>query len=163
MHIYSSANCYKLYQRAEGKSGYKKPSPGRVLSAMAVIVLFPDFKKIPTLTIKRMTFQMSNYSLKFSTSEEYLKHLFILFYFILFEFFEFFQVRVSLCSPGSWNSLCRPGWPPTQKSACLCLPSAGIKGTRHHCPAYPKHLNLAPFYFSKCFLRVVVTADNLHL
>jgi hypothetical protein len=32
----------------------------------------------------------------------------------------------------SWNSLCRPGWPRTQKSACLCLPSAGIKGMRHH-------------------------------
>ena len=27
-----------------------------------------------------------------------------------------------------WNSLCRPGWPITQKFACLCLPSAGIKG-----------------------------------
>jgi hypothetical protein len=26
---------------------------------------------------------------------------------------------------------CRPGWPRTQKSACLCLPSAGIKGVRH--------------------------------
>jgi hypothetical protein len=26
----------------------------------------------------------------------------------------------------------RPGWPRTQKSACLCLPSAGIKGVRHH-------------------------------
>ena len=32
----------------------------------------------------------------------------------------------------SWNSLCRPGWPRTQKSACLCLPSAGIKGVHHH-------------------------------
>jgi hypothetical protein len=32
----------------------------------------------------------------------------------------------------SWNSFCRPGWPWTQKSACLCLPSAGIKGVRHH-------------------------------
>jgi hypothetical protein len=32
----------------------------------------------------------------------------------------------------SWNSLCRPGWLRTQKSACLCLPSAGIKGVRHH-------------------------------
>jgi hypothetical protein len=31
----------------------------------------------------------------------------------------------------SWNSLCRPGWPPTQKSTCLCLPSAGIKGMYH--------------------------------
>jgi hypothetical protein len=32
----------------------------------------------------------------------------------------------------SWNSLCRLGWPRTQKSACLCLPSAGIKGMCHH-------------------------------
>jgi hypothetical protein len=35
----------------------------------------------------------------------------------------------------SWNSLCRPGWPRTQRSTCLCLPSAGITGMRHHCPA----------------------------
>jgi hypothetical protein len=33
----------------------------------------------------------------------------------------------------SWNSLCRPGWPQTQKSTCLCFPSAGIKGVSHHC------------------------------
>ncbi|EDL07864.1 mCG1030897, partial [Mus musculus] len=37
----------------------------------------------------------------------------------------------------SWNSLFRPGWPRTQKSACLCLPSAGIKGMHHHRPASP--------------------------
>jgi hypothetical protein len=29
----------------------------------------------------------------------------------------------------SWNS---PGWPRTQKSTCLCLPSAGIRGMCHH-------------------------------
>jgi hypothetical protein len=45
-----------------------------------------------------------------------------------------FWDRVFLCSPPwlSWNSLCRPGWPWTQKFACLCLPSAGIKGMHHH-------------------------------
>jgi hypothetical protein len=32
----------------------------------------------------------------------------------------------------SWNSLCRPGWPWTQKSTCLCLPSAGTKVVCHH-------------------------------
>jgi hypothetical protein len=36
----------------------------------------------------------------------------------------------------SWNSLCRPGWPQTQKPTCLCLClcllSAGIKGLRHN-------------------------------
>jgi hypothetical protein len=33
----------------------------------------------------------------------------------------------------SWNSLCRPGCPRTQKLACLCLTSAGIKGMWHNC------------------------------
>jgi hypothetical protein len=37
----------------------------------------------------------------------------------------------------SWNSLCRSGWPPTHKSACLCLLSVGIKGMCHRCPALP--------------------------
>jgi hypothetical protein len=34
-----------------------------------------------------------------------------------------FRDRVSLCSPGC---------PGTQKSTCLCLPSAGIKGVCSH-------------------------------
>ena len=41
---------------------------------------------------------------------------------------------------------CRPGWPPTQKSACLCLPSSGIQRRApprpalcfHSCPAVAK-------------------------
>lgn len=47
----------------------------------------------------------------------------------LFDFFLFWS-RISLCSPAwlPWNSLCRPGWPQTHRFACLCLPSAGIKG-----------------------------------
>ena len=32
----------------------------------------------------------------------------------------------------SWNLPCRPGWAQTQKSTCLYLPSAGIKGVHHH-------------------------------
>jgi len=31
-----------------------------------------------------------------------------------------------------WNSLCRPGWPWTQRPACLCFLSAAIKGLAHH-------------------------------
>jgi hypothetical protein len=42
----------------------------------------------------------------------------------------------------SWNSLCRPGWPGTQKSACLCHPSAGIKGMRHQRPAQGRDFDL---------------------
>jgi hypothetical protein len=41
---------------------------------------------------------------------------------VVFFFFFFF---------GFSSSLCRPGWPRTQKSTCLCLPTAGIKGVRH--------------------------------
>jgi hypothetical protein len=50
----------------------------------------------------------------------------------------------------SWNSLCKPGWPQTQKSTCLCLPSAGIKGVRHHCSAQNILSNTFPIFFSKC-------------
>jgi hypothetical protein len=55
-------------------------------------------------------------------------------YLFFFEVFWFFETGF-LCIALSWNSLCRPGWPGTQKSTCLCLPSAGIKGVRHHHPA----------------------------
>ena len=37
-----------------------------------------------------------------------------------------------LCVVLTVLELCRPGWPGTQKSDCLCLPSAGIKGVHHH-------------------------------
>jgi hypothetical protein len=49
------------------------------------------------------------------------------FFFFLFWFFE----AGFLCVALSCNLLYRPGWPRTQKSTCLCLPSAGIKGVRH--------------------------------
>jgi hypothetical protein len=53
----------------------------------------------------------------------------LFFVFVLFCFFEAGFLCVALAV---LNSLCRPGWPRTQKSACLCLPSAGIKGVGHH-------------------------------
>ena len=46
------------------------------------------------------------------------------------EGFETWFLCISLAVP--WNSLCRPGCPQTQKSACFCLPNAGIKGVHHH-------------------------------
>jgi hypothetical protein len=53
------------------------------------------------------------------------------FCFVLFCFV--FQDRVSLYSPGcpGTHSVGQAGLE-LQKSACLCLPSAGIKGVRHH-------------------------------
>jgi hypothetical protein len=47
---------------------------------------------------------------------------------LLLFYFLFFRDRVSLYSPGCPGTHSRPGWPRTQKSACLYLPSAGIKG-----------------------------------
>jgi hypothetical protein len=58
------------------------------------------------------------------------KTVFLFFFFFFFGFW--FLVFSRQGSWLSWNSLCRPGWPWTQKSACLCLPSAGIKGLHHH-------------------------------
>ena len=83
---------------------------------------------------------------------EWLGHIivfcFVLFCFVLFCFVFVFWVFVCLVWFGlvfvfsrqvfsvqswlSWNSLCKPGKPRTQKSTCLCLPSAEIKGVRHH-------------------------------
>jgi hypothetical protein len=62
---------------------------------------------------------------------------FLFFFFLFFCFFLGGGCRVSLYSSG-----CRPGWPRTQKSACLCLPSAGIKGVRHY--AWPSCSFLIP-------------------
>ncbi|XP_049977394.1 reticulocalbin-3 isoform X3 [Alexandromys fortis] len=58
---------------------------------------------------------------------------FVLFCFV-FLFVCFFPDRISLGNPGhpGWNWLCRPRWPQAQRSACLCILSAGIKGLRHH-------------------------------
>jgi hypothetical protein len=64
-----------------------------------------------------------------------------LFYF-LFIYFLVFRDRVSLCSPGcpGTHSVDQAGL--ELRSACLYLPSAGIKGVRHHCPtrAFLLHL-----------------------
>ena len=81
----------------------------------------------------------TNFSVLINQRENaiYLKQLKIIlarfvthFYFVWF-LFVFFLV----CLFFFLNSLCRPGWPRTQRSACLCLPGAGIKGTCHHRPA----------------------------
>ena len=82
----------------------------------------------------------------------FLYHHFVLCVFLitigLLLFLLFSRDRVSLCSPRlTWNSLCRPGWPWTQKSACLCLPSAGIKGVCHQRPALSKILKDSLFCF----------------
>ena len=62
---------------------------------------------------------------------------FVFLAFWFFGFFGFLRRGFSVQLWLSWNSLCRPGWPQTQKSSCLCLPNAGIKGVHHHqAPSY---------------------------
>ena len=51
-------------------------------------------------------------------------------------FFYFFETGFLCVALAVLELTRRPGWPQTQKSACLCLPSAGIKGMRHHCPGF---------------------------
>ena len=60
------------------------------------------------------------------------------FVFIFLSFFLFLSRRTGfLCiTLACWNSLCRLGWLRTQKSTCLCLPNAGIKGVRYHHPSF---------------------------
>ena len=49
-------------------------------------------------------------------------------------FLYFFRQGFSVSPWLSWNSFCRPEWPGTQRSTCLCLPpSAGLK-SRHPIP-----------------------------
>ena len=43
-----------------------------------------------------------------------------------------------------FNSIFRPSWSQILRSACLCLPSARIKGVHHHCQAESSVLNF-PF------------------
>ena len=70
----------------------------------------------------------ASWVLRLSTTTSWLLKFFFLF--SLSSFF-FFWDRVSLHSPGC------PGTHSVNQAglACLCLPSAGIKGVRHHCPA----------------------------
>jgi hypothetical protein len=51
-------------------------------------------------------------------------------------FFYFFETGFLCVALAVLELTRRPGWPQTQKSAYLCLPSAGIKGMRHHCPGF---------------------------
>jgi hypothetical protein len=58
------------------------------------------------------------------------------------------------------NLLGRLGWPQTQRSACLCLLSAGIKGVYHHCPAH-QSLFLLVFTMPTCRLSAGHISANI--
>jgi hypothetical protein len=76
-------------------------------------------------------------------------HIFKEFTFLFVCLFVCFETGFLCVALAVLDLLCRPGWPQTQKSACLCLPSAGIKGLCHHCPAKN---SLFLIYFYLCAL-----------
>lgn len=77
--------------------------------------------------------------------------------------------RVSLCGPGCLRTHfvdpCRPGCPWTQRSACFCLLSAGIKGVHHHHLAglflFSKQYKTKTKRSKSCFALVCVRGGTL--
>jgi hypothetical protein len=63
-------------------------------------------------------------SFLFKIKKNVIFNFFLFVFFCFFCFFVFSRQGVSVYPWLSWNSLYRPGWLRTQKSACLCLPSA---------------------------------------
>jgi hypothetical protein len=83
-----------------------------------------------------------------------LKKKVVCFFVFLFFFSETGFLCITLAL--SWNSLCRPGWPRTQKSACLCLLSAGIKGVHHHRLVYSIFMSV-PACMHECMCTTYVS------
>ena len=102
------------------------------------------------------------------SSIHFLSSFFVcLFGFFLWFLFGFTRQGFFVQSWLSWNSVHRPGWPQTQKSTCLCLPSTGIKGMLHHCPALSRFLTkkhvlmnyYIQIYFIYCEYQQPLTLD----
>ena len=85
----------------------------------------------------------------------------------------FFETRFfCVVSPGCSGTLsCQSGWPWTQRSACLCLPSAGNKDAHHHCLAqtekvWPEitHQTYIQYYgiCNTCFISIGYKLVSVH-
>jgi hypothetical protein len=70
----------------------------------------------------------------------------------VFVFVLFFRDRVSLCGPTT-HSVDQAGLE-TQKSTCLCFPSARKKGVCHHCRAWKRILDKYKMSISLGFLKI---------
>jgi hypothetical protein len=94
-----------------------------------------------------------------TTLSSYLNIVSCLLGLLFFFLFSFSRQGFSVKHWLSWNSVCRPGWPQTQKSACLCLLSAGIKGVCHHCPSLNRTSN---FDFLMVFVHMCICVCLVH-
>jgi hypothetical protein len=106
-----------------GKYNCEAPTGRQVLPAAAVHNWLCSLHCLQKRDLSQMGSPEATYRLDFFWGGG----LFVLGFclFVCLFWFLVFWDRVSLYSPG-------PGWPRTQKSACLCLSSAGIKGVHHH-------------------------------
>ena len=76
------------------------------------------------------------------TAEPSLQILLLIFCFV-------FRGRISLCSSGYPRThYVVSGWLRTQRSACLCFPSAETKGVCHHCLVFFLSIFKSHFFFS---------------
>jgi hypothetical protein len=108
-----------------GYSGYDSESLGNFI-LIGLTVLGPILFPTKELGVTSVRYEQSAPPLYQWVETSHISRFFWFFFFVCFS-----RQGFSVYSWLSWNSLCRPGWPRTQKSACLCLQSAGIKGVRH--------------------------------
>ena len=94
---------------------------------MLKVIVYFSLAASWVLEFEKFFIKLMKFILKYTT--QYWHFFFISFFFLVF------RGRVSLYSPGCPETHSRPGWTLIQKSTCLCLPHAGIKGMCHHCPA----------------------------
>jgi hypothetical protein len=123
------------------------------------IPLYPHPTLLPKLTHSRflaLTFPCTGAYDLHKTKGLSSVFVFLFLFFFLFFTFGFLRQGFSVYPWLSWNSLCGPGWPQTQKSACLCLPSSGIKGVHHHCPAFSVFQLPSMYRFLTQFTRLFI-------
>lgn len=124
-HNPTSATCVILRQMKISSVRRSHTSRGPMVKmAHSTVHLFPKAKNMTPNTL--------NFAILFtSTKIDYSRWILLV---LLFWFFETGVLCVSLAILE--NSLFNPSWSRIQKSSWLCLPSAEIKGVRHHCSAY---------------------------
>jgi hypothetical protein len=83
-------------------------------------------------------------------------NLFFIFIYLFIYLLIYFETGF-LCIALAALELCSPGWPRTQKSTYLCLPSAGIKCVRHQCLVW-YNLWLVTLTLSECLFPILFLA-----
>jgi hypothetical protein len=124
----SFKNCW-----SRGLGHYCLHLPKCMDEVWVLIVWTPDVKNFKENFVKFSQLMCIMYFQYIPNVQPFIQHNICIDSLIHMYIYNFFFETGFLCIPWlSWKSLCRPGWPRTQKSACLCPPSAGIKSVHHH-------------------------------